>query len=76
MTIKAKVNPKAFYAYIGGKRSNRTGVGPLQNANGEIVSDDKTQAQMLNDYYATVFEPEQTPIPQVPQTEHHFEPSL
>ena len=59
----AKHNPKAFYAYLGGKRSNRTGVGPLQDNNGNIVSDDAAQAQMLNDYYATVFEVESLPAP-------------
>ena len=50
----SKENPKAFYAYIGGKRSNRTGVGPLQNANGDMVVDDTIQAQLLNDYYGSV----------------------
>ena len=62
----AKQNPKAFYAYLGGKRSNRTGVGPLQDSNGNIVSDDAAQAQMLNDYYATVFEVENLPAPTQP----------
>ena len=59
----AKQNPKAFYAYIGGKRSNRTGVGPLEDSQGNIVSDDAVQAQMLNDYYGTVFEAEDLPAP-------------
>ena len=59
----AKQNPKAFYAYIGTKRSNRTGVGPLQDNAGNIISDDAAQAQMLNEYYGTVFEPEILPAP-------------
>ena len=62
----SKQNPKAFYAYIGGKRLNRTGVGPLQDVQGNIVTDDKAQAQMLNDYYASVFELEQLPPPVLP----------
>ena len=62
----SKQNPKAFYAYIGGKRLNRTGVGPLQDVQGDIVTDDKIQAQMLNDYYGSVFEMEQLPLPILP----------
>ena len=60
----SKENPKAFYAYIGGKKSNRTGVGPLQDGNGEMVLDDTVQAQLLNDYYGSVFEAE-NPLPQI-----------
>ena len=63
----SKQNPKVFYAYIGGKKTNRTGVGPLQDAQGEIVTDDKVQAQMLNEYYGSVFEVEQPEIPDVGQ---------
>ena len=63
----AKVNPKAFYSYIGGKRSNRTGVGPLQDANGNIITDDRLQAQMLNDFYASVFEQERAESPHIDQ---------
>ena len=62
----SKQNPKAFYAYIGGKRFNRTGVGPLQDARGNIVTDDGTQAQMFNDYYGSVFEMERMPPPSLP----------
>ena len=54
----AKNDPKSFYAYIGNKRLNRTGVGPLQNDQGQIITDNLEQAQMLNEYYASVFEQE------------------
>ena len=59
----SKNNPKAFYAYIGSKRSNKSGVGPLQDENGAIVTDDKVQAQMFNKYYASVFEVEAALLP-------------
>ena len=59
----SKANPKAFYSYIGGKRSNRTGVGPLQDNDGKIITDDGLQAQMLNNYYASVFEEELAETP-------------
>ena len=34
---------------------------------GEIVTDDRVQAQMLNDYYGSVFEVEKAEIPDVGQ---------
>ena len=54
----SKQNPKAFYAYIGNKRSNRTGVGPLQDDHGNVETDDAVQAEMFNKYFASVFEKE------------------
>lgn len=60
----SKTNSKAFYAYIGGKRSNRSGVGPLQDEQGNIVTDSYHQAEMFNQYYASVFEPENAVMPE------------
>ena len=71
----SKDNPKAFYAYIGGKKSNRTGVGPLQDANGKMVLDDAVQAKLLNDYYGSVFETE-NPLPQSLPCVHENVPSM
>ena len=36
----AKENPKAFYAYVGSKRSNKTSIGPLEDSQGRLISDD------------------------------------
>ena len=69
----SKDNPKAFYAYIGGKRSNRTGVGPLQDNDGKIITDDGLQAQMLNNYYASVFEEE---LAETPHSDQWDRPTL
>ena len=66
----AKKDPKSFYAYIGNKRLNRMGVGPLQNDQGQIITDDLVQARMLNEYYATVFEQE------IPMANQHSTPLL
>lgn len=54
----AKENPKAFYAYVGSKRSNKTGIGPLEDSQGRLISDDSEMATLLNDYYSSVFENE------------------
>ena len=67
---RSKENPKAFYAYIGTKRVNRSGIGPLQDDQGVMISDNGCQAKMFNQYYATVFEPENPPIsPNLPSVD-------
>ena len=58
MAKNAKENPKAFYAYVGSKRSNKTGIGPLEDSQGRLISDDSEMATLLNDYYSSVFENE------------------
>ena len=46
-----KKNPKAFYSYIKKKTSNKVTVGPLKNADGNLVVDDKEMAEILNNHY-------------------------
>ena len=50
-----KTNPKSFYAYINSAKKTRGKIGPLKNENGELVTEPKRQAQMLNEFYASVF---------------------
>ena len=50
-----KHNPKAFYSYLGGKKANRVGVGPLKDDTGNIVTDDQQQAEIFNRSYASSF---------------------
>ena len=57
----SKKNPKAFFSYLGGKKSNRAPVGPLKNANGETIINSADQADILNDYFASVFVEESNP---------------
>ena len=49
-----KKNPKAFYSYLKSKTSNRQSVGPLKK-DGKVVSDDEEQADILNQFFASVF---------------------
>ena len=78
LAANSKQNPKAFYAYIGSKRSNKTGIGPLQDNQSNVISDDKAMACMFNEYFSSVFEhesasgwsrPESLPGPQLDQVE-------
>jgi len=51
----AKNNPKKFYKYINNKKELKSGIGPLANETGELVSDNKIMADTLNNYFSTVF---------------------
>ena len=48
-------NSKAFYAYIKKKSKGRSAVGPLKNEKQEIVTDDGEMANLLNDFFSSVF---------------------
>ena len=51
----AKQNPRLFYSYLKGERGNRQRVGPLKDENGQLIVDPKHQAEVLNEYFASVF---------------------
>ena len=50
----AKKKPRAFWGYMKTKTANRQSVGPLKNGD-EIVTDDKKQAEILNQFFTSVF---------------------
>ena len=50
-----KKNPKSFYAYVRSKLVVRDVVGPLQDKDGLLVSDNVGMCRILNDYFSTVF---------------------
>ena len=51
----AKENPRLFYAHLKGDRGNRQRVGPLKDENGKLIVEPKLQAEVLNNYFASVF---------------------
>ncbi len=59
-------NQKPFFSYIRSKTKSRSGVGPLK-ANGNIASEDKEMAEILNNYFGGVFQQvdpaQQPPLP-------------
>ena len=56
-------NKRPFAAYVKSKTKTRVNVGPLK-VNGENVSDNKSMATLLNDYFVSVFTREPTgPVP-------------
>ncbi|KAF7244384.1 EPM2A-interacting protein 1 [Varanus komodoensis] len=54
-----KSNKKGFFQHVNRKRKGRQVVGPLNKEEGDPVTDMREQAQMLNDYIASVFSPKQ-----------------
>ena len=61
-----KNNSKSFYAYVRSKQKVRDKVGPLETNNGNIISDGFQMAEVLNEYFSSVFTTEDIsslPIP-------------
>ncbi|GAB0203645.1 mitochondrial enolase superfamily member 1 [Grus japonensis] len=50
-----KDNKKSFYRCVSDKRRMRENVGPLWNEMGDLVTQDMEKAEVLNDFFASVF---------------------
>ncbi len=47
----SKKNTKKFFRYINTKKQIRSGIGPLKDSAGNLVTDDQNMANMLNDFF-------------------------
>ena len=56
----SKTNPKEFYSYVRKKKVITSSVGPLHLDNGNHTSEEVEMAEVLNDYFASVFTVENT----------------
>lgn len=62
-----KKNPKAFWRYCKSKLKNRSRLGDLKSTDGTLTSDDKAKAELLNEYFVSVFTKEDTTeVPDLP----------
>ena len=59
---------KSFYAYVRSKQKVRDNVGPLENNRGNIISDGFQMAEVLNEYFSSVFTTEDISSLPVPFT--------
>jgi len=55
LATDAKNNKKGFYRYVNQKRKVKESVFPLMNTNGNLVSTDKEKADILHNFFASVF---------------------
>ena len=57
---EAKTNPKLFYSYANGKMKVRDGIADLDTDDGDKVTTDKGKAEVLNEFFCSVFTNENT----------------
>ena len=62
---EAKKKPEQFYAYLKSKTSNKQSIGPLKDGD-QVVSDNTGMANLLNQFFGSVFTNENTDIPDEP----------
>ena len=55
LATKAKVNSKCFYKHINSKRKARENLYPLLDAEGNPVIKDRDKAEVLNAFFASIF---------------------
>ena len=51
----AKSNPKVFYAHANSRKPIKNSIGPLKDAHDNIISSDEGMADLLNEYFASVY---------------------
>ena len=63
-----KDDKKSFYAYVRSKSKAKVTLGSLKGKDGQVVTEPKEVAKLFNDYFASVFTPENTTrLPDIPQ---------
>ena len=68
MACNIKNDSKIFYAYVRSKQKVRDKVGPLENNRRNIISDGFQMAEVLNEYFSSVFTTEDISSLPVPFT--------
>ena len=68
LAVNIKNYSKSFYAYVRSKQKVRDEVGPLENNRGNISSDGFQMAEVLNEYFSSVFTTEDISSLPVPLT--------
>ena len=67
---KDLVAKKRFYSYIKQKTKSRSGVGPLKTTAGQTVKENKGMANVLNEFFSSVFNREDRNTVPEPDLEH------
>ena len=65
LATKIKTNSKLFWGYVRSKLKTKSAIGQLEAANWMIIDINQERANLLNNYFASVFQKEEsTPLPQ------------
>ena len=71
----AKANPKVFYAHVNSRKPIKSSIGPLKDSQGNVISCDEGMAELLNEYFASVYTEEDLQgMPTVPARYQGNEP--
>ena len=57
---QAKTNPKKFFQYIHSKKTVKEIIGPIKDSNNTLVTDGKAMANILNNFFHSLFITEDT----------------
>ena len=55
LATEVKSNPKSYYRYVRSKMKSKFRVGPLKDSAGNVIDDNKSICEILNNYFASVF---------------------
>ena len=55
LSVNIKNDNKSFYTYVRSKQKRKDTVGPLKNMQDEVISNDVEIAELLNNYFGSVF---------------------
>ena len=55
LATNVKNNSKSFFSYVRSKQRTKEKVGPLKDKGGEVIIDDRLAANLLNEYFSSVF---------------------
>ena len=68
LASEAKTNPNGIWKYAKSKTSSRSGIPNLQKTDGNLAKSDKEKAEVLNDFFKSVFTTEAPgPTPEPPK---------
>ena len=60
-----KSDPKAFWRYTNSKLKSRPKLGDLVDEDGKLTSDDNKKAELLNNFFTSVFTQDTSKIPKL-----------
>lgn len=72
IAANCKSDPKSFYRYVNNKKEIRSGIGPLTDDSGNIMTDSQDIANTLNSYFASVFNSNSTDTAEIPNTNENI----